>query len=118
MHREHSENWRVYDSKRPQSTYSQPDECLLDYCFPLSVPYDDQYRISGGSFGLGRSVSGTLALKVNRSTSENTLVWRVALGAAAVDYADVMEDQAVADEIAQKKLVGAFGGTDGREAPG
>jgi hypothetical protein len=39
------------------------------------------------------------------------------LEAAFIDDADVIEDRAVAEEIARKKLVDSFGGTDVREGP-
>ena len=46
-----------------------------------------QYCISGGSVGggFGKSYSCELGRKVNRSTSENTFVWRGGVGAAVVD---------------------------------
>jgi hypothetical protein len=90
-----------------------------------------QYWISGGSLGggLGRSVSVELGLKVNRSTSENTFVWRVAAPAAAVPVVDeacafsFSFPRLVADEKALKKLCGSFDGVlavdgdgDGRAA--
>ena len=64
--------------------------------------------------GFGRSVSVELGLKVNRSTREKTLVWRVALGAIVVEIVDEVGSfsfsflQLVADENAQKKPWDSF----------
>jgi hypothetical protein len=80
--------------------------------------------------GFGRSVSVELGLNVNRSTSENTLVCRVALGVVALAPAAVAPDddddedddnfsfsfpRLVADENARKKPFGSFDGTAAKD---
>jgi hypothetical protein len=54
---------------------------------------------------------------VDSSTSENTVVWRVALEEVIVNDVVVMEDKAVVDEIPRQKLGGSFGATDVWEGP-
>jgi hypothetical protein len=68
---------------------------------------------------LGRSVSVELGLNVNRSTSENTLVWRVALG-VVVAGAEVVAGafslpRVVADENARKNPWGSFDAAEREE---
>jgi hypothetical protein len=65
-----------------------------------------QYCISGGNVGggFGRSYSWELGRNVNRSTSENTFVWRGAVGGAG----DSAEDAAGGAFSFPLRLANAF----------